>query len=86
MIKVSLKLKITLWYVGILVLISFLILYAMTALSRTILTREVEERVVTSVVDLYNRISAPESRKVGMREAIPEYHLYNNGDPENQRF
>ncbi len=79
MIKVSLKLKITLWYVGILVLISFLILYAMTALSRTILTREVEERVVTSVVDLYNRISAPESRKVGMREAIPEYHLYNNG-------
>ena len=79
MIKVSLKLKITLWYVGILVLISFLILYAMTALSRTILTREVEERVVTSVVDLYNRISAPESRKVGMREAIPEYYLYNNG-------
>ena len=51
----------------------------MTALSRTILTREVEERVVTSVVDLYNRISAPESRKVGMHEAIPEYHLYNNG-------
>lgn len=79
MIKVSLKLKITLWYVGILVLISFLILYAMTALSRTILTREVEERVVTSVVDLYNRISLPESRKVGMREAIPEYYLYNNG-------
>ena len=79
MIKVSLKLKITLWYVGILVLISFLILYAMTALSRTILTREVEERVVTSVVDLYNRISAPEFRKVGMREAIPEYYLYNNG-------
>lgn len=79
MIKVSLKLKITLWYVGILVLISFLILYAMTALSRTILTREVEERVVTSVVDLCHRISLPESRKVGMHEAIPEYYLYNNG-------
>lgn len=77
--KFSLKLKITLWYVGILVLISFLILYAMTSLSRTILKREVEERVITSVVDFSQQISSPEMKSSDLKPKVPEHYLYNNG-------
>ena len=79
MIKVSVKLKITLWYVSILVLTSFLILYAMSSLSHAILKREVEERVVTSVMDFSRQLSSPETAPEGARAKIPEHTLYNNG-------
>lgn len=79
MSKISLKLTITLWYVGILILTSFLILYAMTSLSRTILRREVEERVVTSVTDLSHQIFTTDSISAGIQPKIPEHYLYNNG-------
>ena len=54
--NISLKLKITLWYVLILVVVSFFILYAMTGLSQSIMVRDVENTVVSSVNELGRKV------------------------------
>lgn len=47
--KIPLKLKVTLWYVGVLVILSFFILYAMTMVSQSFIVNGVEESLVNEV-------------------------------------
>ena len=49
MSKISLKLKITLWYVGVLIILSFFILYAMTMISQSFIVNNVEKNLVDTV-------------------------------------
>ncbi len=73
--KISLKLKITLWYVGILLLISFFTLYGMTLINRSVLVNEVENRVITSVNTITQQLMIPNNSF----RRIEEYSLYDNG-------
>ena len=76
--NISLKLKITLWYVLILVVVSFFILYAMTGLSQSIMVRDVENTVVSSVNELGRKVKefpVPEMPNT----QIAEHSLYNRG-------
>ena len=76
--NMSLKLKITLWYILILIVVSFFILYAMTGLSQSILVRDIESTIVTSVNDLGHKVKEYPVPKMP-NSKIPEHVLYSRG-------
>ena len=73
--KISLKLKVTLWYSFILFIISFFIVSITVSFSSNILKQDIEKKVITSVNDLSHKIMPLRYRDV----VIPEYSLYDKG-------
>lgn len=72
--KLSVKLKITLWYTGIIIVISAAVLFAMTSISSKLLDRE----VVVKVNNAVNKMSREVERKFDVRE-IPGFMYYEQG-------
>lgn len=56
MSKISLKLKITLWYVGVLIILSFFILYAMTMISQSFIVNNVEKNLIETVTSFSHTV------------------------------
>lgn len=80
--KLSLKTKITLWYLLIITAISVAILSGMTTLTRTIIINDVKESVVASVTDLETKLlDMPQNaHKSSLSpELIPLHALYGKG-------
>lgn len=72
--KMSVKLKITLWYTVIMTLVSVVVLAAMTSISAKLLSREVTGRILKASENL--------SRELKMRkniQMIPEFKYYDMG-------
>lgn len=76
--KLSLKLKITLWYTSILIVLSFFILYAMTGISQSILIRDIKDNMIKSVNDFAIDITDLRYQKDGITQ-IPEHSFYSMG-------
>ena len=72
--KFSLKLKVTVWYTVVLLVVSFFILYAMTGVSQRVIARDLERQIVMSVNSLGDRIKAPNGDKL-----VPNHMLYDKG-------
>jgi len=73
--KLSLKVKVTIWYTTILIVLSFFILYAMTGISQSILVRDLEEKMVVSVNDFVKQVKMNDLKGT----VIPEHLLYSEG-------
>lgn len=80
--KLSLKAKITLWYLIIITAISVAVLSGMTSLTRTIIINDVKESVVASVTDLEKKmLDMPQSiyKSSLPSKEIPLHALYGKG-------
>ena len=73
--RMSLKNKIILWFSAILLLLSFFILYAMTTISQSLIISNIEENLITSVINIGTELKNPKYSN----EMIPEHLLYNDG-------
>ena len=73
--RMSLKNKIILWFSAILLLLSFFILYAMTTISQSFIISDIEENLITSVINIGTELKNPKYSN----EMIPEHLLYNDG-------
>lgn len=71
--RMSFKNKIILWFSIIIIVISFFVLYAMTTITQSIMIKEMEENLITSVNALEFRLKDAEYEHI----MIPEHMLYN---------
>ncbi len=67
--KIPLKLKVTLWYVGILVLLSFFILYAMTMISQSFIVNGVEDSLINEV-NAFSRLVKESNNKSDLNDLL----------------
>ncbi len=72
--KLSIKLKITLWYTVIMIIVSSAVLIAMTSLSAGLIKRSVSDRIISTANNFAHEIEM--SRDI---RAIPKFKFYNNG-------
>ena len=61
--KLSLKLRVTLWYTLTMIILSSLALAAMSTVGREMLRREIVSRLITDVNDVSRRMSMPDIQK-----------------------
>lgn len=73
--KLSIKLKITLWYTLVMVLISGVALVIMTSASQEMIERDISERITKSVMTFSRIIDKPN----GMDIHIPKFGFYEQG-------
>ena len=72
--KVSLKLKVTIWYTFALLIVSFFILFAMTGVSRNVISKDIEKQTVLSVDSLRDKLTGPNKIL-----SVPNHMLYDKG-------
>ena len=72
----SLKLKVTVWYTVVLLIVSFFILYAMTGVSQKVISRDLERQIVTSVNNLGDKLKVSNSSK---EKLFPNHMFYDKG-------
>ena len=72
--KVSLKLKVTVWYTFALLIVSFFILFAMTGVSRNVISKDIEKQTVLSVDSLRDKLTGPNKIL-----SVPNHMLYDKG-------
>lgn len=78
--KLSLKVKITLWYLLIVSVISLAVFLGMTTLSRSIILNDIKDNIILSVNNLALKMTEPEiSRSLSDDETIPLHSLYGEG-------
>lgn len=75
MSRMSLKLKITLWYSLIMLVVSGIVLTVMTSISKEMLSRDMEGRIVRAVTDLSRKMEGPGGRT----DSIPKFGFYEQG-------
>lgn len=73
--KLSIKLKITLWYTIVMLLISGVALVIMTSASQEMIERDISERICKSVMNFSRMLDAPN----GMGIRIPKFGFYEQG-------
>lgn len=73
--KLSLKLKITLWYAAVMAIISAIAFTAMTTMSRRVLARDIENRLTRTVMDFSRREFVPGTQI----DRIPNFRFYSQG-------
>ena len=69
----SLKLKVTVWYTVVLLIVSFFILYAMTGVSQKVISRDLERQIVISVNNLGDKLKVSNSSK---EKLFPNHMFY----------
>ena len=73
--RMSVKLKITLWYTLVITVLSIAVLTAMTSVNSEIIERDIESRIARTV-DGFSRRTVPPENKGGK---IPEFGFYEQG-------
>lgn len=73
--KLSIKLKITLWYTIVMMLISGVVLVVMTSATQEMIERDISDRIVKNVMDFSRVLGGPENRNA----QIPGFGFYNQG-------
>ena len=71
----SLKFKITLWYTLFMLVFSAVVLSAMTAFTKTIMERDISQRIIRTVNDTAHMTRKPFGKNI----FPPDFRLYNNG-------
>lgn len=74
--RLSVKLRVTLWYTLIMAIVSVIVMVAMTSISRQMIDRDLSMRVVRTVNDMAHRPNFPDRR---MMLPVPEAGFYENG-------
>lgn len=62
MSKLSVKLKVTIWYTAVMMVISAIVLFAMSSITQDMITRDLETRLVRTVTDFSFRLNMPGDR------------------------
>lgn len=57
--RLSIKLKITLWYIWVMIIISGVVFTAMTSISQKMLENDIQYRITRSVRDVSRRLERP---------------------------
>ena len=57
--RLSIKLKITLWYILVMIIISGVVFTAMTSISQKMLENDIQDRITRSVRDVSRRLERP---------------------------
>lgn len=70
----SVKLKITLWYTAVIIILSGIVLTVITSIGEDMLERDISGRITRTVDDFSRRISAPPSRG-----GAPQLNFYEQG-------
>lgn len=73
--KMSVKFRITLWYTLVMIMVSAAVLAVMTSVSQKIVVRDIEKRVVQTVMDFSHRAEGPD----GNIGRIPRFGFYERG-------
>lgn len=80
--KLSVKMKITLWYLLIISVISFVLLFGMSAFSQGIIVNDVKDSVLSSVTNLEGKVkevTGANPRSIIHDETFPLHILYGRG-------
>ena len=72
--KVSVKLKITIWYTVAMLILAFVVLFAMSSVSRSFIKRDIEQSIVRVVADGARILSGP-----GGPARINNFRFYDRG-------
>lgn len=72
--RMSVKLKVTLWYTAVMLVVSGLALFAMTSVTQNTLNRDMEAKIVRTVEDFSRRIKPD-----GKEPLPPEFRFYEQG-------
>lgn len=72
--RISLKLKVTLWYTAVMLVVSGIALFAMTSVTQKTINRDMEGKIVRTVEDFSRRIKPD-----GKESFPPEFHFYEQG-------
>lgn len=73
--KLSIKLKITLWYTIVMMLISGVVLAVMTSATQEMIERDISDRIVKNVMDFSRVLGRPEPKDF----QLPKFGFYNQG-------
>lgn len=73
--KLSIKLKITLWYTIVMMLISGVVLAFMTSATQEMIERDISDRIVKNVMDFSHVLGRPEPKDF----QFPKFGFYNQG-------
>lgn len=73
--KISIKLKITLWYTIVMMLISGVVLVIMTSATQEMIEHDISDRIIKNVMDFSRVLGGPENRTA----QIPKFGFYNQG-------
>ncbi|MBO5059500.1 MAG: HAMP domain-containing histidine kinase [Clostridia bacterium] len=76
MSRISVKLRVTLWYLIIMIIMSSVVLVAMTSISEEMVSRDASERITRTVRDMSRRFHIPGD---DLRFAPPGFKLYEQG-------
>ena len=74
--KMSLKLRLTLWYVLIMIIISAIALAAITSFSRYMVTKDAQDRLMKAVSGMEMQLGAPRRDN---KPGVPPRRFYDNG-------
>ena len=81
--KISLKLRVTLWYTLTMIILSSLALAAMSTVGREMLRREIVSRLITDVNDVSRRMSMPDIQKPPEGQQPPTAQPQQGEQPQN---
>lgn len=81
--KISLKLRVTLWYTLTMIILSSLALAAMSTVGREMLRREIVSRLITDVNDVSRRMSKPDIQKPPEGQQPPNAQPQQGEQPQN---